>query len=84
MTFQPSDFTVIMDANSNTQCIQGPSGMSIPVDPGNSRYQDFLVVDTDQHLCARVTIPEPVASTVPTDKERIAAMEDALIALTGV
>ena len=84
MTFQVSDFTVMTDATGNIQSIQGPNGMSIPADPGNSRYQDFLAVDTDQHLCARVTIPEPVASTTPTDKERIAAMEDALLALTGV
>ncbi len=84
MTFQVSDFTVMMDASGNIQCIQGPNGMSIPPDPGNSRYQDFMAVDTDQHLCARVTIPEPVASTAPTQEERIAAMEDAIIALTGV
>jgi hypothetical protein len=84
MTFQPSDFKVITDATGNIQCIQGPIGMSIPADPGNSRYQDFLAVDTEAHLCARVTIPEPVADTAPTQEERIAAMEDALIALTGV
>jgi hypothetical protein len=84
MAFQPSDFTVLVDAKGNIQCIQGPNGMSIPADPGNSRYQDFMAVDTEAHLCARVTIPEPVASTTPTDKERIAAIEDALLALTGV
>jgi hypothetical protein len=84
MTFQVSDLTVMTDATGNIQCIQGPNGMSIPADPGNSRYQDFLAVDTDAHLCARVTIPEPVASTTPTDKERIAAIEDAILALSGV
>jgi len=84
MTIQVSDFTVMMDATGNIQCIQGPNGMSIPPDPGNSRYQDFMAVDTEAHLCARVTIPDPVASTTPTQEERIAAMEDALIALTGV
>jgi len=82
--FQISDFIVMTDANGNIQCIQGPNGMSIPADPGNSRYQDFLAVDTEAHLCARVTVPEPVASTTPTQEERIAAMEDAIIALTGV
>lgn len=84
MTFKISDFTVMVDAKGNIRYIQGPNGMSIPADPGNSRYQDFMAVDTDQHLCARVTIPEPVASTTPTQEERIAAMEDAIIALTGV
>ena len=84
MTFQISDFTVIQDARGNIQCIQGPNGMSIPADPGNSRYQDFMAVDTEAHLCARVTIPDPAASTTPTQEERIAAMEDALLALMGV
>lgn len=84
MTFQISDFTTMTDAMGNIQHIQGPNGMSIPADPGNSRYQDFLAVDTDAHLCARVTIPDPVPSTAPTQEERIAAMESAVLVLTGV
>ncbi|MFA5378900.1 MAG: hypothetical protein WC455_24315 [Dehalococcoidia bacterium] len=84
MSSKISDFTVFVDIVGTTQSIKGPNGMSIPPDPGNSRYQDFLEVDTDQHLCTRVTIPEPVISTTPTQEERIAAIEDALIALTGV
>jgi hypothetical protein len=84
MTFQISDFTVMMDAKGNIRCIRGPNGMSIPADPGNSRYQEFLKVDTEAHLCARVTIPDPAASTTPTDRERITAIEDALLALTWV
>ena len=84
MTFTSSDFTVVENSDGAIQCIQGPNGMSIPPDSDNSRYQDFMAVDTDQHLCARVIIPDPVVSTTPTQEERIAAMEDALIALTGV
>ena len=84
MTSQPSDFKVMLDATGNIQCIQGPNGMSIPADPGNSRYQEFLVVDTDAHLCERVTIPAPVASTAPTQEERIAALEEAQLALMGL
>jgi len=84
MAFQVSDFTAMMDVTGNIQYIHGPNGMSIPTDPRNSRYQEFLVVDTDAHLCARVTIPDPAASTAPTQEERIAAMEDALIVLMGV
>jgi len=80
MTFQPSDFTVMIDITTNIWYIQGPNGMSIPADPGNSRYQEFLVVDTDEHLCERVTIPAPVASTTPTLEQRIAAVEEAQIA----
>ena len=53
MTFQISDFTVMVDTTGNIQSIQGPNGMSIPADPGNSRYQDFMAVDTDSHLCTR-------------------------------
>jgi hypothetical protein len=84
MTFQPSDFTVLMDATGNIQYIQGPNGMSIPADPGNSRYQEFLVVDTGKHLCERVTILAPVASTAPTQEERIAALEEAQLASMGL
>ncbi|MFA5378745.1 MAG: hypothetical protein WC455_23540 [Dehalococcoidia bacterium] len=72
------------DASGNIQCIQGPNGMSIPADSGNSRYQEFLVVDTDAHLCKRVSIPEPIPDPTPSDKIRIAALEDAIIALSGV
>jgi hypothetical protein len=84
MTFQPSDFTVMMDATGNIRCIQGPNGMSIPVDPGNSRYQEFQVVDTEAHLCERVTMPAPIASTAPTQEERIAALEEAQLASMGL
>jgi len=79
-----SDYTVMLDATGNIQSIQGPNGMSIPPDPGNSRYQDFLVVDTDAHLCARVTILEPIPDPIPSEKDRISALEDAIIALSGV
>jgi hypothetical protein len=84
VVFKISDFSVMMDASGNIRCIQGPHGMSIPADPGNSRYQEFLAVDTEAHLCERVTVPDPVASTAPTQEERIAAMEDTIIALMGV
>jgi len=84
MTFLVSDYTVMVNGGGTIQGIQGPNGMSIPPDPGNSRYRDFLMVDTEEHLCTRAVIPEPVASTTPTDRERITAIEDALLALTGV
>ena len=74
----------MMDKKSNIQYIQGPAGISIPPDPKNSRYQDFMAIDTEAHLCARVVIPEPVASTTPTQEERIAAMEDTILAMMGV
>ena len=81
--FQISDFIVMTDANGNIQCIQGPNGMSIPADPGNSRYQDFLAVDTDAHLCARVTIPEPVKDVTPTIEERVEKVENAVLEILG-
>jgi hypothetical protein len=84
MTFQVLDFTVMLDAKGNILYIQGPNGMSITADPGNSRYQDFLAVDTDAHLCERVIVPDPVASTAPTQEDRIAALESAVLVLTGV
>jgi len=49
----------MLDAKGNILYIQGPNGMSITADPGNSRYQDFLAVDTDAHLCERVIVPDP-------------------------
>jgi hypothetical protein len=75
MPLKPSDFMVITDTKGDLKYIQGPNGMSIPVDLGNSRYQDFLLVDTNKHLCARQVIPEPVVSTKPTLEARIAALE---------
>lgn len=75
MALKSEDFIVMIDTKGELKHIQGPNGMSIPADPGNSRYQDFLLVDTDKHLCTRQVIPEPVASTALTLESRIAALE---------
>lgn len=84
MSSKISDFTVFVDIVGTTQSIKGPDGMYIPADPDNNRYREFLSIDTDAHLCERVTIPEPSASTGPTQEERVAALEDAVLTLTGV
>jgi hypothetical protein len=74
MPFKISDYTVITDKSGNILTVR-VNDMCIPPDPGNSRYQDFLLVDTDKHLCTRQVAPEPVASTTPTLEGRIAALE---------
>jgi hypothetical protein len=84
MMLQVSDYTVLIDPSGDVMGVAGPNSMSIPPDPGNSRYQEFLAVDTEAHLCERVTVPEPAANTAPTTEERLAAAEAALLALMGV
>jgi len=84
MMLQVSDYTVLIDPSGDVMGVAGPNSMSIPPDPGNSRYQEFLVVDTGAHLCERVTIPDPVVSTAPTTGERLMALEDAVLIMTGV
>jgi hypothetical protein len=75
MTFTVSDYVVKVGTEGDILCIYGPHGMNIPPDPANSRYQDFLLVDTEKKLCVRQTIPEPVKSTSPTLEDRLAALE---------
>jgi hypothetical protein len=75
MALKTSDFIVRTDAGGNVKCITAPGEMSIPPDPMNSRYQEFLAVDTEKELCARQTIRAPVVPTGPTLEDRLAALE---------
>jgi hypothetical protein len=72
--FQPSEYTVITDKNGKIVSVSAPGGMSIPPDPRNSRYQEFLTADTEKKLCARQTVPIP-ASPGPTLEDRLTALE---------
>lgn len=73
MTFKPSDYTVMVDTSGKIVSVR-LNDMCIPPDPVNSRYQDFLTVDTEKKLCTRQTIPTP-ASPGPTLEDRLAALE---------
>jgi hypothetical protein len=70
--------------NGVTQYVQRSDGVSIPPDPNNTDYATFLEIDTDAKLCARVEIPDPIPDPTPSDKDRIAALESAVLVLTGV
>jgi hypothetical protein len=83
MTWIISSF-IVYSKNGVTQYVQRSDGASIPPDPNNTDYAAFLEVDTDAKLCTRVEIPDPVPDPTPSDKERISALEDAIIALSGV
>ncbi|MEN6396744.1 MAG: hypothetical protein ABFC78_09705 [Methanoregula sp.] len=84
MTFQVSDYTVTTDASGNPLFVTRSDGASIPSDPRNTDYAAFLEVDTGAHLCKRVVQPTPVPDPTPSDKDRIAALESAVLVLTGV
>jgi hypothetical protein len=84
MTWQVSDYTVTTDANGNTLFVTRSDGSSIPPDPNNTDYAAFLEIDTEAHLCKRIVQPTPVPDSTPSDKDRIAALESAVLVLTGV
>lgn len=82
--WQISDYTVTTDANGNTLFVTRSDGSSIPPDPRNTNYTAFLEIDTDAKLCKRVIQQTPTPDITPSDKDRIAALEDAVLVLTGV
>ena len=84
MTWQVSDYTVTMDTSGNILFVTRSDGSSIPPDPQNTDYSAFLEIDTDAHLCKRVVQPTPVPDPTPSDKDRISALEGAVLVLTGV
>jgi hypothetical protein len=82
MSFEPSDYIVTVNAFGLVMKITRSDSVVILPDPTDPDFIEFYNIDTLGHICERVTAPDP--EPLPTQEERIAAMEDALLALTGV
>lgn len=79
--WKPTDFEVITQPDGSVS-VKRSDGASIPTDPRNRDYQDFLAVEQadEKGQITRTTIPEPepVKSEVEILKEQVAALQKEL------
>jgi len=76
--WKPADYEVITQPDGSVS-IQRSDGASIPPDPRNRDYQDFLTVERadEKGEITRTTVPEPakIKSEAETLKEQVAALQ---------
>jgi hypothetical protein len=71
-----SDYKLLSDGG----VLHVPTGMSIPADPANRHYRAYLEWKQAGGV-AEPADPEPEPSQMPSDAERIAALEQAVVDL---
>lgn len=78
--FTASDYDVVTYEEDGSQAIKRSDGASIPPDPRNKDYYEFLQVEKadEKGEIKRTTIPKPVAEKSPLEliEARLATIEE--------